>query len=217
MASPLSSVPRSTFAYHSKQLQALRRAASTATPFPQGLFKPAASIIKPWKAVVGAQEWQSSAYHYNKQTIKTFPTASVTADRLLRDYSTMIKSRGPSLSSAASSTARNAIAIRRKSAEKMYVSGTTVKDYGDKIVINAFMYDGDEAAREEMDKRVKAKAASGEKQAGRKRPVRTGMGARPAGGRPPMGGRPPIGARTMGGAPRASRSPGPQGATGAGR
>ncbi|KAK4550817.1 hypothetical protein LTR36_000397 [Oleoguttula mirabilis] len=200
MASPLSAVPRGSFAHHSKQLQTLRRAASTATPFPPGLFKPAASIIKPWKAVVGAQEWQSSAYHYNKQTIKTLPTASVTADKLLQDYSTMIKSRGPSLSSAASSTARTAIAVRRKSAEKMYVSGTTAKDYGDKIVINAFMFDGIEAAQEELEKKANARKASGGKQAGRKRPVRTAMGA-----------------RRTGGTPGAPRSPGLQRATGAGR
>jgi len=205
MASPLTAVPRSTFAHHSKQLQTLRRAASsTALPFPQGLFKPPAAIIKPWKAVVGAQEWQTSAYHYNKQTQKTLPVAATTADKLLRDYATMIKSRGtgPSQSSAASSTARTAIAARRKSAEKMYVSGTTTKDYGDKIVINAFMFDGIEAAKEEQEKRDQARtnrAAAG----GRKRPVRTASS--------------PGARRVGGGAPRASRSPGAQRAAGAGR
>lgn len=199
MATPLSAAPRSTFTYHAKQLQHFRRAASTATPFPPGLFKPAASIIKPWKAVVGAQEWQTSTYHYNKQTQKTLPTAAVTADKLLRDYTTMIEGRG-GLSSAASSTARTAIAARRKSAEKVYVSGTTAKDYGDKIVVNAFLFDGIEAAKEEQEKRINAKKASGERQAGRKRPVRTA-----------------VGARRVGGAPRTSSSPGLQRATGAGR
>ncbi|KAK5131333.1 hypothetical protein LTR08_000999 [Meristemomyces frigidus] len=199
------------------------RAASAALPFPAALFKPAASIIKPWKAIAGAREWQTSAYHYNKQTIKTLPTAAVTADKLLQDYSTMTRPGrgGPLASSASSSTARSAIAIRRKSAEKMYVSGTTAKDFGDRIVIKAYVFDGVEAARDEIQKRSEARKASGEKQqAGRRRPgggAGAGAGARRTGGAP-------MGARTGGAStgvrrftPGAARSPGPQGSTGAGR
>ncbi|KAI7152278.1 hypothetical protein KC324_g14882, partial [Hortaea werneckii] len=81
MASPLSAVPRSTFTHHSKQLQHFRRHASSSTPFPPGLFKAPASIIKPWKAITGAQEWQTSTYHYNRQTLKTLPAASRTTDK----------------------------------------------------------------------------------------------------------------------------------------
>ncbi|KAI6812141.1 hypothetical protein KC340_g13541 [Hortaea werneckii] len=206
MASPLSAVPRSTFSHHSKQLQHLRRHASSSTPFPPGLFKAPASIIKPWKAITGAQEWQTSTYHYNRQTLKTLPAASQTTDKLLRDYATMVKSSSPgSASSAASSSARTAIAARRKSSEKMYVSGSTARDYGDRVVVNAFMFDAAEAAQEEMAKRMQARSKAGAERGGaggRKRPVRSaGMGAR----------------RIGGGAQRASRDPGAQRVSGGGR
>ncbi|KAI7479073.1 hypothetical protein KC357_g4246 [Hortaea werneckii] len=207
MASPLSAVPRSTFTHHSKQLQHLRRHVSSSTPFPPGLFKAPASIIKPWKAITGAQEWQTSAYHYNRQTLKTLPAASQTTDKLLRDYATMVKSNNPGLSSAASSSARTAIAARRKSSEKMYVSGSTARDFGDRVVVNAFMYDEAEAVAQEKAKRMQARDKAGAERGagagGRKRPVRTAvMGARRVGG---------------GGAQRASRSPGAQRVSGGGR
>ncbi|KAI7347344.1 hypothetical protein KC320_g7324 [Hortaea werneckii] len=230
MASPLSAVPRSTFTHHSKQLQHLRRHASSSTPFPPGLFKapvqshpsphpldpsprhpnptnpsptPQASIIKPWKAITGAQEWQTSAYHYNPQTLKTLPAASRTTDKLLRDYATMVKSSNPGLSSAASSSARTAIAARRKSSEKMYVSGSTARDFGDRVVVNAFMFDEAEAVAGEKAKRMQAREKAGaERAGGRKRPVRTAvMGAR----------------RVGGGAQRANRDPGAQRVSGGGR
>lgn len=130
------------------------------------------------------------------------PTAAVTSDKLLRDYATMVKSKNPGLSSAASSAARTAITARRKSSEKMYVSGTTAKDYGDRVVVNAFMFDAVEAANEEKDRRLSAMKAKSDRQGGgRKRPVRTVFGAR----------------RVGGAAPRANRSPGVQRATGGGR
>lgn len=164
-----------------------------------------ASIIKPWKAITGAQEWQTSAYHYNQQTLKTLPAASRTTDKLLRDYATMVKSHNPGLSSAASSSARTAIAARRKSSEKMYVSGSTARDYGDRVVVNAFMFDEAEAVREELEKRKQARSKAGTERAGaggRKRPVRTAvMGAR----------------RVGGGAQRANRDPGAQRVSGGGR
>lgn len=120
----------------------------------------------------------------------------------------MIKSKGPTISSAASSTARTAIAARRKSAEKMYVSGTTAKDYGDRVVVKAYMFDGVEAAKEEIERRMSAKKAAGEQRAGgRKRPVR----------RAAVGTSPPGARRIGGAAPRANRSPGVQRAGGSGR
>ncbi|KAI6829234.1 hypothetical protein KC332_g7382 [Hortaea werneckii] len=203
MASPLSAVPRSTFTHHSKQLQHLRRHASSSTPFPPGLFKAPASIIKPWKVITGAQEWQTSAYHYNQQTLKTLPAASRTTDKLLRDYATMVKSSNPGLSSAASSSARTAIAARRKSSEKMYVSGSTARDFGDRVVVNAFMFDEAEAVAGEKAKRMQAREKAGaERAGGRKRPVRTAvMGAR----------------RVGGGAQRVNRDPGAQRVSGGGR
>ena len=86
----------------------------------------------------------------------------------------------------------------------MYVSGSTARDFGDRVVVNAFMYDEAEAVAQEKAKRMQARDKAGaERAGGRKRPVRTAvMGARRVGG---------------GGAQRASRSPGAQRVSGGGR
>ena len=161
MASILPGAPRASLRLHAKQLQRTRQVSTAASPFPDGLFKPPHSIIKPWKCVTGAQEWQTSTYHYNKQSQKTLPVATETADKLLRDYSTMIKSRGLA-STGASSTARNAMAARRRDPEKMYVSKPSVKDYGDKIVVKAYMFDAAGLAFEERKERMEMRRARGE-------------------------------------------------------
>ena len=191
MASVLSSVPRGTFRLHAAQL---RHASNTTTALanPQhtaqlSLFKPHSSIISPWRCITGAQEWQTSTYSYNNSTTRTLPTASLAADKLLRDFSTAIPSRGLA-STGSSSTARSAVAQRRKRWEKTFVSGTTVKDFGDRIVVNAVLFDAAEAEAEErkrkfkeMQESKKAGRGKGGAGGGRRRPV----GA--AGARRPMG------------------------------
>ncbi|TKA45287.1 hypothetical protein B0A54_04383 [Friedmanniomyces endolithicus] len=192
MASVLSSVPRGTFRLHAAQL---RHASNTTTALANtqhaaqlSLFKPPSSIISPWRCITGAQEWQTSTYSYNKSTTRTLPTASLAADKLLRDFSTAIPSRGLA-STGSSSTARSAVAQRRKRWEKTFVSGTTVKDFGDRIVVNAVLFDAAEAEAEERKRKFKEmqeskKAGRGKGGAGGGR--RRGPGGA-AGARRPMG------------------------------
>jgi hypothetical protein len=86
------------------------------------------------RPVPGAQEWRSSTYSYNKATVKTLPTAMETTNALLEQYSVLRKTGGVPSS-------RNVIASRRKSPSKMYVSRAGVKDFGDRVRIDAYMYD----------------------------------------------------------------------------
>ena len=94
------------------------------------------------RPVPGAQEWRTSTYSYNKASVKTLPTAAETTNALLEYYS-VLKQNGGAPSS------RTAIAGRRKSPEKMYVSKAGVKDFGDRVRIDAYMY-------EEKDSRLAA-------------------------------------------------------------
>ncbi|KXL49043.1 hypothetical protein M433DRAFT_152021, partial [Acidomyces richmondensis BFW] len=186
MASSLSSaVPRATFLHHAAQMQLQRRLASSRTTpdTPPSLFKPPASVIKPWRALAGAHEWQTSAYHYNKQTLKTLPVAAQTTDRLLRDYATMIRAqtpKDPDGESGSSAARSSAILSRRRSASRMYISASAAKDFGDHVEVTAFVYDAaaaekEEREREEAVRRERAKAMRASTRgvgAGRRRPVR---------------------------------------------
>ncbi|KAK0817692.1 hypothetical protein LTR75_003027 [Friedmanniomyces endolithicus] len=179
MASVLSSVPRGTFRLHAAQL---RHASNTTTALanPQhtaqlSLFKPPSSIISPWRCITGAQEWQTSTYSYNNSTTRTLPTASLAADKLLRDFSTAIPSRGLA-STGSSSTARSAVAQRRKRWEKTF-------DRGQCCAVDAAEAEAEERKRKfkEMQESKKAGRGKGGAGGGRRRPV----GA--AGARRPMG------------------------------
>ncbi|KAK3072019.1 hypothetical protein LTR53_007607, partial [Teratosphaeriaceae sp. CCFEE 6253] len=202
MASILSPAPRGTFAHHARQL---RRASSLvpSTPGAQlSLFKAPANVISPWRQQTGAQEWQTSAYHYNPATTKTLPTASYVTDDLLRAYATSITSRGLA-STGSSSTARSAVALRRKRWERMYISGSTVKDYGDRMVVRAFMYDAEAAEQEERTRRLAEFKARGRGKGGAAGGRRRGPGG--AGG--PAGARRPSRFGVAGGAGFAARVP----------
>jgi hypothetical protein len=102
------------------------------------------------RPVPGAQEWRTSTYSYNKAAVKTLPTAAQTTKDLLEYYS-VLREHGGTPSS------RTAIATRRKSPDKMYVSGASVKDFGGKIRIDAFMYDEGKAQRDALQKKSEAK------------------------------------------------------------
>ncbi|KAM0723468.1 hypothetical protein Q7P37_000454 [Cladosporium fusiforme] len=104
------------------------------------------------RPVPGAQEWRTSSYSYNKATVKTLPTAAQKTNELLTHYSTLIDNGGVPSS-------RSAIATRRKSAEKMYTSKVGVKDFGDKIRIDAYMFDEKAAFLAMMRKKSEAKDA----------------------------------------------------------
>lgn len=154
------------------------------------------------RPVPGAQEWRTSTYSYNKAVVKTLPTAAQVTNDLLNYYSVLKDTNGVPSS-------RTAIAGRRKSPDRVYVSKAGIKDFGDKIRIDAYMYDEGKAARASLkakqaakDAKLKAKTgAAGPGGAagpagpggpgGRSRgPGGRAPGGRPAGGRPPMGRRP---------------------------
>lgn len=111
------------------------------------------------RPVPGAQEWKTSTYSYNKATVKTLPTAAQTANDLITHYSVLRDNDGVPSS-------RTAIAGRRKSAEKVYVSKAGIKDFGNKIRIDAYMFD-EEAAQAKL--RAKTWAAKEAKRAARTR------------------------------------------------
>jgi hypothetical protein len=114
--------------------------------------------------VPGAQEWKTSTYSYNKAAVKTLPTAAETTNALLEHYSVLRDTGGVPSS-------RTAIAGRRKSPDKMYVSRAGIKDFGDHVRIDAYMYDEGKAQAAALAKRMEAKEA------------RTNRGGAGAGGR----------------------------------
>ena len=87
----------------------------------------------------GAQEWRTSTYSYNKAAIKTLPTAAETTNTLLEQYAVMRAIQG-------APSSRTAIAKRRKDPLKKYVSRAGVKDFGDRVRIDAYVYDEQESA-----------------------------------------------------------------------
>ena len=120
------------------------------------------------RPVPGAQEWRTSTYSYNKASVKTLPTAAETTNALLEYYS-VLKQNGGAPSS------RTAIAGRRKSPEKMYVSKAGVKDFGDRVRIDAYMYE--EKNRKAMA--LQAKKEEGNAGAGGRRRAPGGRGPAP--------------------------------------
>ena len=108
------------------------------------------------RPVPGAQEWKTSTYSYNKAAVKTLPTAAETTNALLEHYSVLRDTGGVPSS-------RTAIAGRRKSPEKVYVSRAGIKDFGDKIRIDAYMYDEGKAEESRLSKFLAAKSARGKK------------------------------------------------------
>lgn len=136
------------------------------------------------RPVVGGLEWQTSTYHYNKQTAKTLPVLAQTTNKLLEAYA-QIRPMLLDRSGKPVSTPGMSVAERRKSPDKMYVSSTSVRDYGSKVVIDAFVYDAADAAAKEEKTRTQRRAS---------RPKRgpagpgQGSGGRRSGGRPPSSG-----------------------------
>jgi hypothetical protein len=107
------------------------------------------------RPVPGAQEWRTSTYSYNKAAIKTLPTAAETTNTLLEQYSVLQATGDTPVS-------RTAIAKRRKDPFKMYVSRAGVKDFGNRVRIDAYMYDGRLALKaEKAKKEAKVQANSG--------------------------------------------------------
>lgn len=144
-----------------------------------------------------AQEWQTGSYHFNKATTKTYPVAAQRTDELLQNWFTQRSKRqaGPtdasgrpessSDSAYAQQIRRNAITTQRRMSDRILVSNSTAKDFGEKVEVTAFVYDGIEAAERARQKRNLAKRGakdqSGESAPKKRVPVRRGRGP-PGGG-----------------------------------
>ena len=127
-----------------------------------------------------AQEWQTGTYHFNKAHTKTLPVATQHTDTLLSQYLTQQKKRStlPTEDAAYRLQLRTSIAAQRRKADRVFISKATAKDFGDRVVVSAFVYDGEAAAAKEAERRrAERKGVKGEggQGAGRRRgPVRRG-------------------------------------------
>lgn len=97
-------------------------------------------------------EWQTSTYSFNKQSIKNLPVAATNVEKLIEAYVTMKKVNNEGKDARA---IRTALAARRKSAEKMYVSKPRIKDFGNRIEMTVFVFDGKEFAKENDTRRAR--------------------------------------------------------------
>ena len=94
-------------------------------------------------AATYAQEWNTGTYHYNKSTAKLVPFAHKQTDKLLEQYITQQRKTGGGYANKA------AIASHRRKYEKMYISGSRVKDFGGRVEVEAYVFDGAKAAKKE--------------------------------------------------------------------
>nr|OQO18865.1 hypothetical protein B0A51_14531 [Rachicladosporium sp. CCFEE 5018] len=147
---------------------------------------------------LGAQEWRTSTYTFNRAATRNLPTASQVTDKLLTAY-VALQRAGEKPSS------RTAIQARKKGTEKMYVSGGTVKDFGGRVEVSAFIYDEGMAVQREAAKRAEARttrtAGQGRRPGGPGGAAGGAAGGRTGGARgPSTGARPAFGARATPGA-----------------
>lgn len=143
-------VPRGTFASHAKHLQQ-KRFASTTPALPElGVWRGLEPNTRLGQSITGAMEWQTSTYSFNKQAVKTLPVAAVNVEKLIEAYVTMKKVDNTGKDARA---IRTALSARRKSAEKMYVSKPRIKDFGNRIEMTVFVFDGNAFAKESDNRR----------------------------------------------------------------
>lgn len=143
-------VPRGTFASHAKHLQQQRFASTTPARPEPGVWRGLEANTRLGQAITGSMEWQTSTYSFNKQNIKTLPVAATNVEKLIEAYVTMKKVNNAGKDARA---IRTALAARRKSAEKMYVSKPRIKDFGNRIEMTVFVFDGKEFAKENDTRR----------------------------------------------------------------
>ncbi|KAF2162008.1 hypothetical protein M409DRAFT_58764 [Zasmidium cellare ATCC 36951] len=150
-------VPRASFTFHAKHLRRRlpnRRFASTLALPEHPLWRGQDPVTRIGQSITGGMEWQTSTYCWNEQNLKTLPVAATNVEKLIEGYVTMkqVNNEGKDLRAI-----RTALAARRKSAEKVYVSKPKMKDFGDRIELTAFVFDGKQHAREADEKRFKAR------------------------------------------------------------
>lgn len=107
-------------------------------------------------AATYAQEWNTGTYHYNKSTAKLAPFAHQQTDKLLQHYITQQKKSGGGYANKA------AIASHRRKYEKVYVSGSRVKDFGGHVEVEAYVFDAQKAAEKEQRARQVARGGQGQ-------------------------------------------------------
>jgi hypothetical protein len=103
-------------------------------------------------------EWQTSTYSFNKQSNKLLPVAAVNIEKLIEAYVTMQKVDNTGKDVRA---IRTALAARRKSAAKLYVSKPKIKDYGSRMEMTVFVFDGGAHMKALRDKRMGDRAGKG--------------------------------------------------------
>ncbi|KAK5174326.1 uncharacterized protein LTR77_001406 [Saxophila tyrrhenica] len=141
-----------------------------------------------------AQEWQTGSYHFNKAHTKTLPVAAKRTDELLTNWMTQQKRRAGQTDSVVSQQLlRNQIAAQRRKTDTVLVSNSTAKDFGDRVEVTAFIYNGVEAAEQEEERKRQArkgvKAEGGEGGGNKRGPVRRRRGpVRPGDGNAPGAG-----------------------------
>ena len=141
------SSPSGGFVAHSKYLRQHRRHPSCrrlASTLPS-LWRGQDPITRLGQSITGSLEWQTSAYSFNKQGVKNLPAAATTVEKLIQAYMTMRKAEPEKSDSREARMARTA---RRMSAEQMYVSRPKIRDFGDRIELSAFVYDGKRLLRD---------------------------------------------------------------------
>ncbi|SMR52594.1 unnamed protein product [Zymoseptoria tritici ST99CH_3D1] len=106
-------------------------------------------------SITGSMEWQTSTYTFNKNTSKLLPTAASNIEKLIEAYITAQKvdNRGKDVRAI-----RTALAARRKSAGKLYVSRPRVKDFGSRMEMTVFVFDGEAHQKALFEKRFPNKA-----------------------------------------------------------
>ena len=88
-------------------------------------------------AALHPQEWTTASYHYNKATSKLLPLAANKTDRLLQQYITAVPKNTVRSKDGKIDTSRMRAAL-----DKAYITDCNVKDYGHKVVVEAFYFDG---------------------------------------------------------------------------
>jgi riboflavin biosynthesis pyrimidine reductase len=87
-------------------------------------------------------EWQTSTYSFNKYTTIPLPAAAANVERLIENFITL-KHVGDQTHMDPRAI-KAALALRRKSATKVYAGSPRIKDFGTHIQMTVFVFDGAE-------------------------------------------------------------------------
>lgn len=108
-------------------------------------------------AFTAPQEWTNLTYSFNKATTRTLPVAIKHADDLITGWATQQKRSMAPDNPLYKQLLRNRITAQRRKTDRIFFSKPTTKDFGDRIELNAFVYDGITAAEKEEERKRKAR------------------------------------------------------------